>query len=158
MTMDQSPIVSLAGGHPLIDVDGTVVVQLVLFLVLFAIANKFLFQPYLALRERRKAGIDGARAEADRMTAQADAKLVDYEKQLGLARDRANEEGRKVRAQAAADEARVTKETRASVQTEIDAAQAKMRRETEAARAQLMPQADALAKAITRKLLGREVA
>ena len=52
--MVQTPIVALAGGHPLIDVDGTVVVQFVLFLALFALANRFLFQPYLQLRERRK--------------------------------------------------------------------------------------------------------
>jgi F-type H+-transporting ATPase subunit b len=158
MTMDQTPIVSLAGGHPLIDVDGTVFVQLVLFLVMFVIANRFLFQPYLALRGRRKAGIDGARAEAERMTAQADAKLADYEKQLAIARDRANEQGRKVRAEAAAEERKVTDQARATVEAETSAAQATMRRETDAARAQLMPQADALAKAITQKLLGREVA
>jgi len=65
--MVQTPIVSLAAGHPLIDVDGTVVVQFVLFLALFAVANRFLFQPYLALRERRRAGIEGAREEADRI-------------------------------------------------------------------------------------------
>ena len=60
--MDQTPIVSLAGGHPLIDIDLTVVVQFVLFLVLFAVANRLLFQPYLQLRERRKAGIEDLRA------------------------------------------------------------------------------------------------
>jgi F-type H+-transporting ATPase subunit b len=158
MTMDQTPIVSLAGGHPLIDIDLTVVVQFVLFLVLFVIANRFLFQPYLRLRERRKAGIDGARAEAERMTAQADARLAEYEKQLATARDRANEEGRKVKLDAAARVAKVTEEARAGAQKEIDAAQGKMRSETEAARRQLMPQADAIARAIASKLLGREVA
>ena len=156
--MDQTPIVSLAGGHPLIDVDLTVLVQFVLFLVLFVIANRLLFQPYLQLRERRKAGIEGARAEAERMTAQADAKLADYEKQLAVARDRANEEGRKIRLEAAAHEREVTDAARASAQKAIDEAQATMRRETEAARAQLLPQADALARAISGKLLGREVA
>ena len=156
--MDQTPIVSLAGGHPLIDVDLTVVVQFVLFLVLFALANKFLFQPYLQLRERRKAGIEGARAEAERMTAEADAKLADYEKSLAVARDRANEEGRKVRAEAAEHERQVTDKARSSTQTAIDEAQATMRKETEAARAQLMPQADALARSIASRLLGREVA
>ena len=156
--MDQTPIVSLAGGHPLIDVDLTVVVQFVLFLVLFALANKFLFQPYLPLRERRKAGIEGARAEAERMTAEADAKLADYEKSLAVARDRANEEGRKVRAEAAEHERQVTDKARSSTQTAIDEAQATMRKETEAARAQLMPQADALARSIASRLLGREVA
>jgi F-type H+-transporting ATPase subunit b len=158
MTMDQTPIVSLAGGHPLIDLDYTVVVQFVLFLVLFAVANKFLFQPYLQLRERRKAGIEGARAEAEKMTAQADAKLADYEKSLAAARERANEEGRKVRSEASAHEQDVTAKARAASQAAINEAAAKMRSETEAARAQLMPQADALARAISSKLLGREVA
>ncbi|HET7500809.1 MAG TPA: ATP synthase F0 subunit B [Kofleriaceae bacterium] len=156
--MDQTPIVSLAGGHPLIDIDLTVVVQFVLFLILFAIANRFLFQPYLQLRERRKAGIEGARAEAERMTAQADARLADYEKQLAQARDRANEEGRKVRQEAAAHQSEVTEKARASAQQATDEAQAMMRKQTEEARAQLMPQAEALARAMSAKLLGREVA
>jgi len=158
MTMDQTPIVSLAGGHPLIDLDLTVVVQFVLFLVLFVIANRYLFQPYLQLRERRKAGIEGARAEAERMTAQADAKLADYEKQLTVARDRANEEARNIRLEAAAAERKVIDQARGTAQQAIDQAQATMQRETQEARAQLMPQADALARAITSKLLGREVA
>ncbi len=151
-------VVNLASGHPLIDIDGTVFVQFGLFLLLFLVANKLLFQPYLALRERRKAGIDGARAEADRMTAQADAKLADYEKQLASARNRANEEGRKVRAEATAHEKDVTDKARAETQKTIDEATATMKQETEAARLQLLPQANALARQIASKLLGREVA
>jgi len=156
--MDQTPLVSLASGHPLIDIDLTAVVQFVLFLLVYVIANKLLFKPYLALRERRKAGIDGARAEAERMTATADAKLADYQKSLAVARERAGEEGRKVRLEAAAHEKDVTDKARAAAQKASDEAQAKMRSETEAARGQLLPQADALAKSIASKLLGREVA
>src|ERR1041384_5563319 len=125
--MDQTPIVSLAGGHPLIDIDWTLFVQFALFLVLFVVANRLLFQPYLQLRERRRAGIEGARAEAEQMTAQADAKLADYEKQLAVARERANEEGRKVRLEAAAHEREVTDKARASAQVAIDEASTKMR-------------------------------
>jgi F-type H+-transporting ATPase subunit b len=149
---------TLAAAHPIIDIDGTVFVQFALFLVLLWVANKWLFQPYLQLRERRKAGIEGARAEADRMTAQADSKLADYEKQLATARDRANEEGRKVRAEAAANEKSTTDAARASAQKSIDEATAKMRAEAEAARLQLLPQANAFAKQIASRLLGREVA
>lgn len=156
--MDQTPIVSLASGHPLIDIDLTAVVQFALFLVIYFVANALLFKPYLLLRERRRAGIDGARAEAERMTAEADAKLADYTKSLAVARDRAGEEGRKVRLEAANHEKDVTDKARAAAQTAIDEAAAKMRAETEAARAQLMPQADAIAKAMATKLLGREVA
>jgi F-type H+-transporting ATPase subunit b len=157
--MDQTTVVTLAsGGHPLIDIDLTAVVQFALFLVLAFVTNKLLFQPYLALRDRRKAGIDGARDEATRMTAQADAKLEDYEKQLAVARDRAGEEGRKVRLEAAAHEREVTDRARASAQAAIDQAQRTMRTETEQARAQLLPQAEQLARTISSKLLGREVA
>lgn len=156
--MDTTSIVSIASGHPLIDIDATSIVQFALFLVLMFVANKLMFQPYLALRERRKAGIEGARAEAERMTAQADAKLADYEKQLAVARNRANEEGRKVRTEAVAHEREVTDAARSTAQKAIDEAQAKMRTETEAARGQLLPQADAIAKQIASKLLGREVA
>jgi F-type H+-transporting ATPase subunit b len=156
--MDQTPITSLAAGHPLIDIDATVIVQFVLFLVLFAVANRFLFQPYLRLRERRRAGIEGARAEATRMTAQADAALADYEKRLAVARDSANEESRKIRAEASRIEREATDKARDKAQQAIDEAQTTVRRETEAARGQLLPQADALARSIASKLLGREVA
>lgn len=149
---------TLAAAHPIIDIDGTVFVQFILFLVLWFVANRLLFQPYLKLRERRKEGIDGARAEAERTTAQADSKLADYEKQLATARNRANEEGRKVRAEAAANEKATTDTARAAAQKSIDEATAKMRAEAEAARLQLLPQANAIAKQIASKLLGREVA
>jgi F-type H+-transporting ATPase subunit b len=156
--MDQTPIVSLASGHPLIDIDLTAILQFALFLITLYVSNKLLFQPYLQLRERRKAGIDGARAEAEKMTAEADSKLAEYERSLAAARDRANEEGRKVRLEASAHEKEVTEKARAAAQQAMDAAQKQVRSETEAARAQLLPQAEALARSISSKLLGREVA
>ncbi len=151
-----SPVV--AAGHALIDIDLTVLVQFALFLILFIVANKFLFQPYLKLRALRKSETEGARASADKMTAEADARLADYEKQLAVARAKANEEARKVRTEAAQHERETTDQARAAAMKAINEAQAKVRTETEAARVQLMPQADAIAKAIASKLLGREVA
>lgn len=158
VSISGTPLAALAEGHPLIDIDLTAVVQLVLFLVLLFISNKLMFQPYLQLRARRRAGIDGARAEAERMTAEADAKLADYEKQLAVARDRANDEGRKVRAEASAHEREATDQAKTAAQASIDEATGKMRTEAEAARAELLPQADAIARAIATKLLGRKVA
>jgi F-type H+-transporting ATPase subunit b len=155
--IDHAASATLGSGHPLIDIDYTALVQFALFLVVFVVGNKLLFQPYLRLRERRREGIEGARAEAERMTAQADAKLADYDKQLAAARTRANDEGRKVRADAAAHEKQVTDEARATAQKAMDDAQATVRTETEAARLALLPQANALAKQIASKLLGREV-
>jgi len=151
-------VATLAASHPLIDIDWTVLVQFGLFLVLLAVSNKLLFQPYLQLRARRSTEIDGARAEADRMAAKADAELADYEKKLAAARSRANAEGGKVRAEGIANEKATTDAARAEAQKALDEATARMRAETDAARLQLLPQAQTLARQIASKLLGREVA
>ena len=153
-------LVTVAAGnsHPLIDLDWTVALQAVLFFTMLVLGNKLLFQPYLRLRDKRVAGIDGARAEAERMSAEADAKLGDYESKLAAARARAADEQRKIRAEAAAHEQEVTRKGRESAQAALDEATAKVKRETEAARAQLAPQADAIARQMAKQLLGREVA
>jgi F-type H+-transporting ATPase subunit b len=147
-----------ASGEAIIDIDWTAVVQLGLFLFLFIVANQLIFQPYLRLRERRRQGIQGAREEAARMSAEADARLADYESKLAVARTRAGEEQRKVRADAAAYERETTDAARKTAQSALDEAQARVRSETEAARAQLMPQAAALASTMVSRILGREVA
>mgnify|MGYP001568110178 FL=1 len=68
--MDPSVVLTVASGTPpLLDIDLTVLLQFGLFVTLFLIARARLFQPYLAMRERRTAGIDGARAEAVNMQA-----------------------------------------------------------------------------------------
>ena len=151
-------VAALAHEHPLIDIDGTVFVQFALFVILYVVANKMLFQPYLKLREKRRAGIEGARAEAEAMTGQAESKLAEYEKQLAVARAKGTDEARKLRSDAAAHERRVTEEARAATQKAIDEATTKMRSEVEGARKELMPQADVLAQKMASKLLGREVA
>jgi F-type H+-transporting ATPase subunit b len=160
VAMDHSVLVTVAAGdsHPLIDFDLTVVVQFGLFLLMFLVANKLLFQPYLRLREKRQAGIEGARREAELMSAEADTKLADYEKQLAGARARAHEEQRVIRAEAAAYDREVTDKARSQAMTAVEQAQSKVRSETESARRELLPQAESMARSMASRLLGREVA
>ena len=147
-----------AANQPLIDIDGTVIIQFVLFVVMFFAANKLLLQPYLKLRAKRIAGIDGARAEAERMSAEADGKLADYESKLSAARAKAAAEQRKIRAEAAAHEREVSDKARTAATAAMDTATATVKRETEAARAELVPQAQLIARRMAKQLLGREIA
>ena len=158
--MTPNVLVTLASSdsHPLIDIDWTIAIQFALFLVMLVACNKLLFQPYLRLRERRAEGIEGAKAEAERMTAEADAKLVDYDKQLAAARTRAGEEQRKIRADAAAHERAVTGTARSTSAAALEEARDKVRSQTEAARQELMPRAEVIGKDMAKRLLGREVA
>ncbi len=157
--MNPTALVSVAAGNvPLIDIDGTVFIQLALFAVMFFAANKLLFQPYLRLREKRIAGIDGARSEAERMSAEAEGKLADYDSKLASARAKAGEEQRKIRGEAAAHEREVTDKARTTAQQALDAASSAVRKETEVARAELVPQAQLIARRMAKQLLGREIA
>jgi F-type H+-transporting ATPase subunit b len=143
--------------HPLIDIDLTVLVQLAIFVAVGILASRALFRPYLRLREERSAGIEGAREEAARMTAQADAQLADYQSKLARARIRAEEERRKMRAEAAAHERQTLEGARGKAVAALDSARESITSQTAAARRELTPQADEIARKLAAKLLGREV-
>lgn len=150
--------VAAGGEHPLIDIDGTLWIQLGLFLFMGLIVTNWLFKPYLRMREEREKGIEGARKEAETMSSEADARLADYESKLAAARSRAYDEQRKLRAEAAAYQVEVTDKARAEANKAIEESRAKVRDEVESARSELMPQAEVLAGQISAKLLGRKVA
>lgn len=159
------PVLQLATGaiasateHPIIDIDATAFIQFGIFVVMALIATKLLFKPYLKMREERDAGMDGARKDAANLSAEADAKLADYEEKLANARARAQEERRKMRDEAADHLQDITDKARAASIAAIEAANKKVASEMESARAELLPKADLLASEITSKLLGRKVA
>jgi len=150
--------VAAGGTHPLIDLDGTVFIQLGLFLILAFFATNLLFKPYLKMREERSAGIEGARREAVDLESEAESRRADYEKRMAEARERALEEQRKVRSEAAAHQREVTEKAREQSAEALATAHAKVATESAKAREELLPRADALAQDIVQKLLGREVA
>jgi len=143
--------------HPLIDIDGSVFVQLALFLVVAFLGNRLLFRPYLKMRDARAAGIEGARAEGVRLSAEADARLSNYDQRVSRARSTAHEERRKVRAEAAADQRAVTDKARVEAAAALDSARARITEQTDKARAELGPRASQIADEIASKLLDRQV-
>ena len=158
--MSHGVLLTAAAGaeHPLIDLDFTVFVQLALFAITAFVASRFLFRPYLQMRDDRSAGIEGARDEASRMSAQADAQLTDYEAKLAQARGRAEDERRKLRAEAATHEREVLDKTRADALDAQEQAHSTIATQADAARGELKPRAEQIARQLATKLLGREVA
>jgi F-type H+-transporting ATPase subunit b len=155
--MTKTVLLSL-GEAPLIDIDGTAFVQFGIFAITAIVATRFLFRPYLKMRDEREAGMAGARKEAESLSAEADAKLADYEEKLAQARSRAQEERRKIRTEASEHLRKVTEEAREKAQSAIEAADKKVSEETTRAREELLPKADALAADMVGRLLGRKVA
>jgi F-type H+-transporting ATPase subunit b len=139
---------------PLIDIDGTFFVQLVVFIALAYLLSRLLFKPFLQVRNAREAGIEGARAEAARMDEEATARLADYEQKIGKARRDAHGERQKLHGEAVKREreihenaVRQTQKVVADSRTRIDADAATTRRELE-------PKSREIAEVIAKKVLG----
>ena len=157
--MDSTMLLTLASGgeHPLIDLDTTIIIQFLIFGATFFVAGSMLFKPYLAMKDRRHAGMEGARDEAAKLVAEAEGKLVDYEEKLAAARGRAQDERRKIRGEAAKHHTEVTDAARAKATKAMEEANAKVASEAAKARGELMPKAEAMGREIAGQLLGREV-
>ena len=151
------PDAPLKEEHPLIDIDHTVWIQLVLFFIVAFIGSRLLFRPYLRMRDERSAGIEGARDEAVRLSTEADARLAHYEREIAAARSRAQDERRVMRTDAAVKQREATEKARTDASKSFDEVRLRVERETNVACQQLMPRATQVAEEIAGKLLGRKV-
>lgn len=143
---------------PLIDVDGTLFVQFAFFLIMLFVLSRFVFRPYLAMRDARHKGIEGAREEAAAMQERARATNADYDVKLTKARQRGAEERARLRGEGAVYERQVLGAARDESQKVLDTARAKIAADAAAARDKLAAESTGLARQIVRKILGREAA
>ncbi|HET6149867.1 MAG TPA: ATP synthase F0 subunit B [Polyangia bacterium] len=142
----------------LIDVDGTVFVQLGVFLALVLVLYRFLWKPYLRVRSERVSRIDGYRDEAARLQADADARLARLEAELAEARRVGAGERAVARAEALAREHTLMAEAQALAQKTLADARAQLEATVAAERAKLQQKAAELGRDAAKKILGREVA
>lgn len=143
---------------PLIDFDWTVVVQFALFVVMFVVLSRYVWRPYLKLRDDRHSGIEGARQQAQAMAAKARQLVADYDARFGAAKQRGAEERARLRSEAAAYERQAVGDARQESQKLITEARAQVAETATAARAALDKEASALGNHIVEKILGRRVA
>jgi F-type H+-transporting ATPase subunit b len=143
---------------PLIDLDGTLFVQLGLFLITLFVLSRALFAPYLRMRTARDQGIGGARAEAGKMGDKARAIVEDYDQKLAAAKRRGADERNVLQKEATQRERELLGKARAESQAALEAARKKIATDTTTSRAALAAEATALARKVASKALGREVA
>ncbi len=149
---------AVASERPLISFDGTLVVNIVLWLVLFVLLRPLLWEPMIKLFAAREGGMGGSRDEAKRLEAEAQVKREEYETKLKAARSAAATERDRIRSESLKREAEIIGEARNKVAEAIDAQRATLKVEREKLSAELKTMIPALAKDIASKALGREVA
>jgi F-type H+-transporting ATPase subunit b len=141
----------------LIDLDGTVFVQLGMFLLLMAILRQFLWKPYLKVKGERVTRVDGYREEATRLEAEAAERLAKAEAALAEARRVGAGERAEARAVAQKRENELLAQANATAQKALADARARVNASLAAERAKLQQTANEVGTQAARKILGREV-
>jgi F-type H+-transporting ATPase subunit b len=140
-----------------VDVDLTFVIQLVLFVGLTLILKPVLFDPMLKLFEERERRIDGAKLLARKTDEKSAEALTQYETEMNKARNSANADRDRIRAEGLKREAEILATVRTATSRAIDDGKRAVQAEGERARAALKAEAPALARELAARVLGREV-
>lgn len=152
-----APLSALLSGGSIIDLDGTIFVQLGLFFFAFVVLYLLLFRPMMALLDAREDAIDGSRAQARQLESDLETAREDYEAQLKKVRSAANAERDRLKAEGQKTEREVLDKVKAETQGLLTSANTRLDGEADAARKELSTAVPALASEIAGKILGREV-
>lgn len=141
----------------MIKLDYTFVVQIVLFLALLFLLRRLLFTPFVALLEEREKKTEGTRSEATALMAEGERLRAEYESAVAEARDRgaALKEGILQEAQRARE--RILTEAREQAAVKLAAAREEVRQEMAKARQLAAREAEAIARQMAEKVLGRKI-
>ncbi|MFO0562683.1 MAG: ATP synthase F0 subunit B [Polyangiales bacterium] len=148
----------VASERPLISFDGTLVINIALWLLLFFVLRPLLWEPMVKLLAARESGIQGSRTDATDMIANAASARSEYESALKTARSDAAGEREGIRNAALRKEAEILAQARATVTEAVEAQRDKIRAQREQLSTELKATVPQLAKEIASKALGREVA
>jgi F-type H+-transporting ATPase subunit b len=146
------------GGSGLgIEVNATLLIQVVNFLLLLAVLYRFLFKPLMGALEGRSAAIrqqlaeaQAAREEAQRQLAAFDARLREAQAEAQQVRERALRE-------AAQLSERLTAEARAEAARVVETAQAQVAQEVRRARTELRAEVGTLATEVAERLIRKSL-
>ena len=117
--------------------------------------NTLVFTPILRIIEERTAAVRGAKELADSAAQKAADAAAEYDQKLNTARAEVYGQMDQMRKAALDKRAELLASTRATVETELRAATARVRQESQEARAALERDASNLAGAIVSRVLGR---
>lgn len=150
-------LAALLSGGSIIDLDGTVFVQLGMFAIAFVVLYGLVFKPMLALLEAREVAIDGARDEAKRLEVEVKEKQASFEAELRKVRSASGEERDRLRAEGQDLERKLLETVRTETQGSLESAKTRLAGEAQTARQRLETTRAELARDIASKVLGREV-
>lgn len=148
---------ALLSGGSIIDLDGTLILQMGLFFVVLVVLRSLIFKPMVALFDARDAAIDGAKAQARELEAEADDAGSSFDEEMRRVRVAAAEERDRLRAEGHDLERNLIATVHEETSKQLAEAETQAMAAAEKVRKEMPAKAELLAKQIASKLLEREV-
>jgi F-type H+-transporting ATPase subunit b len=141
----------------MVEIDYTVFIQLVLFLLLIWILNQVLYKPLLQIMDRRKGVLDKAQEEVKTVQETIDRRVAAYEEKIRSAKMEAMGQKGDL-AKEGSDAAKViTDKAKGEIAGLMGDFQAKLQKELASARDLLRNQSRVISLEIAEKVLGRSI-
>lgn len=141
----------------MININATLLVQLVNFLLLMFLLNRILFRPMLRVLEERRERTEGRRKQAAQLSSEGQALWDDYQKRIQAAKADADRTRTQLIRQGEGQRDRLLEEASAASDKAVTQVRARLRAESEDARKALRAQSAHLAGAVAQRILGRAV-
>jgi|GEM_PF-329988 len=139
----------------LVDLDGSFVFMLGLFLIFFGVLHVVVIKPMMAAHSKRHMSMGGARDEAEAMDLKAAEAATAYDAKLDAARQEAVKVRDGIKEEGEADARSHLAEVRKKVADDLAAANAKKQATLQKAEGEMEARATELADAIVTRLLGK---
>lgn len=136
-----------------IDVDGTIFVQMALFLFTLVMLNFVLIRPYLKTREMRSENVEGSEEEAGEMQAQSAVLETTYDQKIRKARVDAQEVRESLRNQGLAEQDDIVQEVRTELEAKLEEERKQIESRVAIARAEIESRASSLADTMVNRLM-----
>ena len=147
----------LLSGGSIIDLDGTMLVQMGIFFVTMIFLQFLVFKPMVALFDARDEAIDGAKDDAKRLTAEADDAGTTFDDEMRKVRAASQDERERLRREGHNLENTLLSKVQAETQGQLAEAEKKAEQAAEKVRREMQAKLPIIAHQIASKLLNREV-
>ncbi|MFU8802243.1 MAG: ATP synthase F0 subunit B [Bradymonadaceae bacterium] len=143
------PVVAAAA----IDIDGTVLVQMLVFLFVIIFLHYVLYRPYLRTLDLRTDAVQGSREEAGELDARAAMLVTEYDEKILNARREAKEVRDSLRTQGLSEQGEIVDEVRDELAAKLAEERTKIAGQVEEATRQIKTRSEGLAEAMVNRIL-----
>jgi len=141
----------------MIELNFTLIIQLVIVLSLMAILTQILFKPFLSVLQERRNRIEGAEKRAKDLQQQAEELIERYREAIASGQAQGAGIRDEIRKTSLAEETEILQKAMDEANRLIQEVKTRISEEARAARVDLRLQAHNLSREITEKILGRSV-